>query len=228
MPILLFDIDGTLVRGGGSGKAAMEAALRSAFGVASISDVVSYAGRTDGAIALDLLRAHDLPPTAENATRLTATYLDALPEHLGRIPGEVCPGVGELLARLRGRGDVTLGLLTGNVARGARTKLSHFGLWDYFPFGGFGDAGLERNEVARAAVVAAASHLNRRVEPSEVWVIGDTPLDVSCARHIGARVVAVATGWHAHAELALTGADVVLETLADASALPRDWFGDSA
>jgi phosphoglycolate phosphatase-like HAD superfamily hydrolase len=211
MPTILFDIDGTLVRTGGAGKDAMEAALRAAFGVADIRDTVGYSGRTDRAIATDLLAAHAIDPTPANVTALQEAYLGHLPHSLSRRGGEVCPGVGELLAALRGTTPV--GLLTGNVRAGARHKLGHFGLWDYFPFGGFGDDHLDRDDVARAALAALRRHAGRPVDPADVWVVGDTPLDVRCARAIGARAVAVATGWHSPGELAGCRPDVLLADL---------------
>src|SRR5262249_20093126 len=95
MPILLFDIDGTLVRTGGAGKAAMEAALRDEFGVREIRDVVAYSGRTDRAIGRDLLTVHGIEPTPANQAKLQAAYLAHLPPSLKRLGGVVCPGIHE-------------------------------------------------------------------------------------------------------------------------------------
>src|SRR5688572_16688665 len=132
MPIILFDIDGTLVRTGGAGKLAMASALVSAFGVTRLRDEVSYSGRTDVAIGFDLLRVHGIETTPANQQKLRDTYLANLPGSLNATGGTVCPGIPELLAALAGKPGVLLGLLTGNVRAGARTKLGHFGLWDYF------------------------------------------------------------------------------------------------
>src|SRR5262245_1452946 len=118
MPILLFDIDGTLIRTGGAGKAAMEAALRDEFGIAEIRDVVPYSGRTDRAISRDLLRVHDIDPNAANQVRLQTAYLAHLPPSLTKLGGVVCPGVLGLLGELRPRPGVVLGLLTGNIRAG--------------------------------------------------------------------------------------------------------------
>src|SRR5262249_39311239 len=139
MLTILFDIDGTLVRTGGAGKAAMEAALCEDFGVRLSSEEVPYSGRTDRAIGRDLLFAHGIDPTAVNQSRLVEGYLTRLPQYLGQFSGRVCPGVRELLNELRKRNDVLLGLLTGNVRRGAERKLGHYGLWENFTVGGFGD-----------------------------------------------------------------------------------------
>ncbi len=224
MRTILFDIDGTLVRTGGAGKAAMEAALCEEFGVRLNSEEVPYSGRTDRAIGRDLLAAHGIDPTAANQARLVEGYLARLPHYLGRFPGRVCPGVRELLSELRKRTDVLLGLLTGNIRRGAERKLGHYGLWENFAVGGFGDDHEDRDDVARAALRAVEGHFGKAVNPADVWVVGDTPLDVRCARAIGARAVAVATGWHPLDDLRASGPDFVLADLSDPGELLRAWM----
>jgi phosphoglycolate phosphatase-like HAD superfamily hydrolase len=223
MRIILFDIDGTLVRTGGAGKAAMEAALCEEFGARLSGEEIPYSGRTDRAIAHDLLAGHDLAPTPANVTRLIAGYLARLPAALSRVAGNVCPGIGDLLGVLRGRPDVVLGLLTGNVRRGAEAKLSHYGLWHHFVCGGFGDDHHDRDDVARSAVRSVRQHVGRDVDPSQVWVIGDTPLDVSCARAVGARAVAVATGWHSADDLLACRPDFLFHDLSDYPRLLAAW-----
>jgi phosphoglycolate phosphatase-like HAD superfamily hydrolase len=224
--ILLFDIDGTLVRTGGAGKAAVEDALRQTFGVAEVRDGVPYSGRTDRAILRDVLAVHDIDPTPANVDRFAEAYLALLPDRLERVRGEVCPGVPALLPRLAANPAVRVGLLTGNVRRGAEVKLRHYGLWEHFPFGGFGDGRESRDDVARAAVAAAAEHVGGPVDPADVWVIGDTPHDITCARAVGANAVAVATGWTPVADLHAAGADLVLDHLEDVALLPGHWFAD--
>ena len=215
MPLVLFDIDGTLVRTAGAGKAAMQAALHTLFGVTAFTDRVPFSGRTDPAISRDLLAEHGVAVTPDNLRTLADAYLSNLDGALTRLGGEVCPGVRHVLPALAADPRVTLGLLTGNMKRGAERKLGHFGLWDFFPVGGFGDVHLDRDDVARDAVRDAERHCGRAFDPGEVWVIGDTPLDVSCAQAIGARAVAVATGWHTLDELHATGADHVVAHFED-------------
>lgn len=223
MPIILFDIDGTLVRTGGAGKLAMESALAQAFDVKEFHDKVPYSGRTDVAIGRDLLRVHDIEPTPENQRTLRDAYLANLPNSLRKKGGTVCPGIPELLAAIAGQPGVVLGLLTGNVRQGAQVKLDHFGLWGFFACGGFGDEHHDRDDVARSALACVREHVGRQVDPSEVWVIGDTPLDVSCARAIGANVVAVATGWHPLEELADHRPDFMFKDLSDHTELLTVW-----
>jgi phosphoglycolate phosphatase-like HAD superfamily hydrolase len=221
MHICFLDIDGTLVLTGGAGKTAFARTVVEVFGIEIIDGNVPCAGRSDRAIAMDLFRSHGVPATDENWERFRVGYLARLQEALVTHKGHVLPGVPGLLSALAARGDVALGLLTGNLREGARHKLTYYGLWEYFPFGGFGDEHMERCEIAAAALAAAQSHLakgsNNGGNPAsgQIVVIGDTLHDISCGRSIGARCVAVPTG-HTTAET-LRGAepDALVETLED-------------
>lgn len=213
MTVFLFDIDGTLLSSGGAGKAAMEAALCEQFGIPAITAHVDYGGRTDLAIMQDLLLEHGHEPSVANCRRLHAAYLGHLPRKLTHHQGRILPGVQEVLEELRTQELAALGLLTGNFREGARIKLGHYRINHHFAFGGFGDLHLCRNDVAREAASAASAHLSRTVEPDCVWVIGDTPLDIRCARAIGARAVAVATGWHSLEQLEAEKPDHLLPDL---------------
>ncbi|MCE9548719.1 MAG: HAD family hydrolase [Planctomycetia bacterium] len=219
MKICLFDIDGTLISSGGAGRAAFYAALEAEFDRPAPHREIAFSGRTDRAILSDLFARHDVEHSEENIRRFFPTYLKVLPQMLSSRGGVVLPGVESLVADLAGRPDVELGLLTGNIQAGAKAKLGHYGLFDYFRFGGFGDQHFSRDLVAADALAAARAALGRDVDPRQVWVIGDTPLDVSCARSIGAHAVAVATGIHTLAELAATGPDLLLADLGDAEPL---------
>jgi phosphoglycolate phosphatase-like HAD superfamily hydrolase len=213
MNVFLFDIDGTLLSSGGAGKAALEDGLAEEFGVRGTIEKLTLSGRTDRAIAADLLSLSGLDDSPENRRRLLAAYLRHLPASLERLRGRVLPGVVELVGRLRGQERTAVGLLTGNLRAGAKIKLGHFGLDGHFAFGGYGDEHLDRDDVAREALVAWRSHAEVERDPLCVWVVGDTPHDVRCARAIGAKAVAVTTGWHTRAELAACGPDVLLDDL---------------
>jgi phosphoglycolate phosphatase len=224
MHICLLDIDGTLVLTGGAGQTAFAQTLAAEFGIPEIDTRVAFAGRSDRAIATDLFRGHGIEPCEENWRRFCSGYLSRLDAALASHRGYVLPGVTDLLTSLASRGDVALGLLTGNVREGARRKLSHYGLWQWFPFGGFGDDHVERCEIAAAALLAARQYLNGKAAStapndtafrSQVIVIGDTPHDINCGRSIGARCVAVATGHTPEDELRSSRPDLLIETLED-------------
>jgi len=219
MHICFLDIDGTLILTGGAGQAAFAQTLAADFGIAEIDAAVSFAGRSDRAIAMDLFRSHGVEPSAENWQRFCAGYVTRLEKTLVTHQGSVLPGVPSSLTALAARGDVAIGLLTGNVREGARRKLGHYGLWDWFPFGGFGDEHTERCDIAAAALSAARQHLNghsNSASRGKVLVIGDTPHDIACGRSIGAMCVGVPTGHTSIELLQQADPDVLVETLADA------------
>ena len=222
MKICLFDIDGTLLSSGGAGKAALESAFTEDFGVA-LRHHIPYSGRTDRAIMRDLFRLHDLEDTPARVEKLLAGYLLRLPNSLNVRDGRVLPGILGLLDWMRTAGTYSIGLLTGNVRAGAKVKLGHYGLFEHFKFGGFGDNHFDRDDVAREALAVIREEIDSVVSADQIWVIGDTPLDVQCARAIGARVAAVATGMHSVEQLAASKPDIVLADLSDPSPLIDCW-----
>lgn len=220
--VFLFDIDGTLLSSGGAGKLALESAFLELFGLTEIRKQVPYSGRTDVAIAHELLTSHNIDPSKENISTLQEAYLKQLPRALNMMKGNVLPGVISMLEKLQKYSEpVLIGLLTGNIRRGAQVKLGHYGIVHYFPFGGFGDGVHSRDEVARAAWNEAKLRSNGRISPDRTWVIGDTPLDITCARHIGVRVLAVSTGVHSQEELSQYQPDLLATSLNESECLSR-------
>ena len=215
MHICLLDIDGTLVLTGGAGQTAFAHTLEREFGISEIHRDVVFAGRSDRAIAMDLFNIHGIEPSPANWQHFCRGYVVNLEKCLPAHDGHVLPGVQELLRALAARGDVAIGLLTGNIHEAARRKLSFYDLWQHFPFGGFGDDHLERCDIAAAALAAARLHPNGADGSKQVIVVGDTLNDIACGRSIGARCVAVATG-HTTADALRAGTpDVLVETLDD-------------
>lgn len=219
---LLWDIDGTLLSTARAGIFAWEEAVAEVLGhEVSFADLRT-AGLTDAEIAALISREHgDDDP--RQAARLLHRYAELLPGALPRRDGTVLPHVVPLLTALEAREDVHNLLLTGNVAAGAEAKLRHYDLWRFFAGrpGAFSVEGSDRPSIARVARALAEDHAGAPVDDERLVVIGDTPHDVSCARAIGARAIAVATGpGYGVEELREAGADVVLDELpADADAL---------
>ena len=219
MKVWLFDIDGTLILSGGAGQAAAFAAIESDFGVPAVQDGIQFAGRTDRAITDDIFEQHNIENTETNRKVFLNSYLQHLEEFLRSRSGRVLAGVREVLDQLHARSDDHLGLLTGNIQAGARTKLRYFGLWDLFQFGGFGDEHASRDDVAGVALSNACEHLSHQVDPQDVIVVGDTVHDIRCAQSIGARAVAVATGGVSSSDLEAAQPDVLLDDLAPSDSL---------
>jgi phosphoglycolate phosphatase-like HAD superfamily hydrolase len=217
--LVLFDIDGTLVLTGGAGLLALNRVVAGELGASRGLEGIPVAGRTDRAIIADVLARHDRHDLLGDDVleRFCGDYFRYLEEELARdLPGKrVLPGVGPLLQTLAARPDVELALLTGNFEEGARLKLAHFDLWRYFPWGAFGGDTVDRNALFPVAL-ARARERGLAPRPEDVFVIGDTPHDVACARSGGARAIAVATGPYSVEALAATGADLVLPDLSDA------------
>lgn len=193
--LVLFDIDGTLLHTGGAGVRAFGRTFATEFGLTHGTEQMRFAGRTDSGLVREFLTLHGIPPTTENFQRFCDAYVFWLEHHLRELAGGPCPGACEWLAELTALPDPPLlGLLTGNIRLGAQIKLRHYGLWDSFVTGGFGDDHEDRNEIARVAHARGSRLLGCDLRGDEILVIGDTPLDIACGRAIGARCLAVATG----------------------------------
>jgi phosphoglycolate phosphatase len=178
---------------------------------------VPMAGRTDAWIFAEMAALLGVPVSAASMTSLRHAYLAHLRRELeAPVPGKrVLPGIRTLLDRLASIPTVSLGLLTGNSAEGARIKLDHFDLWRYFVAGGFGDRATDRNVVYTEAIAAVAAATGVWFPPENTVVVGDTPHDVATAKAGGARCVAVATGSFAPDALRAAGAEIVLPDLSD-------------
>ncbi|HYX35675.1 MAG TPA: HAD hydrolase-like protein [Oligoflexus sp.] len=192
--VLLFDIDGTLVRAGGAGKAALAKALNQLYAIEQPFVDINFGGRTDQSITRELFERHGIPWDPDAGQKFLNLYADYFQDALQSRAPILLPGVRELLQRLREGQKHLMGLLTGNIERCAQIKLDAFQLWPYFDFGGFGDHHEDRAEIAAEAYRRAVRLRGGELRPHEVLIIGDTPADVRCARAIGADVLIVGTG----------------------------------
>ncbi|GAA1946346.1 HAD family hydrolase [Kitasatospora viridis] len=220
--LVLWDIDHTLIDGGGVARRAVEAAFRRATGI-PLSWELTYQGRTEIAATTELLRAHDLEP----ADGLMGSYLELLVAEMRDRAGDLAdegralPGAREALAALAGLAGVRQSVLTGNLLALAELKLAAFDLTEHLDLrlGAYGEDAYERTDLPAHAFDRAERVLGRRFTGPETVIIGDTVRDVHTAHAVGARAVAVATGLVPAAELAAAGADVVLPDLADTAAV---------
>ncbi len=194
--LALFDIDGTLIRTGGAGVQAFARTFAMVFGVEDATRGITFAGRTDSSLVRECFRKHGIPETAVNVQAFFDTYVFLLEHRLTQTHGGPCSGVLEFLEGLRALPvPPIVGLLTGNIRLGAEIKLRHFGLWDFFQTGAFGDDHEDRNHLAAIAQRRGVELLgDDNLTGNEILVVGDTPLDIACANAIRARMLAVGTG----------------------------------
>lgn len=200
--LVLFDIDGTLLHTGGAGVKAFRKVFATEFKATAGFEQLKFAGRTDYSLVREFFNHHGIAASPENFQRFFERYVFWLDHILRESESRTCHGVLDFIKELRAlpRPPV-LGLLTGNIRLGAEIKLRHFHLWDVFETGAFADDHEERDQIAAIAHERGNRLLNEKLRGDQVLVIGDTPLDIRCARAIGAKVLAVATGGHPLEEL---------------------------
>ncbi len=215
MKLILFDIDGTLISTGGAGKRALNLAFEKVIGIKEVFKNFEMAGKTDIQIIKEGLGLARVNPSYEIVNDIIENYLYYLMSEINNNSKHVKPGVLEFIGFVTAKYNYPLGLLTGNLEKGARIKLEPFGLNPLFPFGAFGSDHEDRNRLLPFARDRFSKKFNSSVDFSQCIVIGDTPRDVACAKPYGAKVIAVATGPYTVDELRNTDADVVVETLSE-------------
>jgi phosphoglycolate phosphatase len=214
--LVLFDIDGTLLRTQGLGRAATRAAMLEVFGACGAVDTLYFGGKTDRGILYELLKPEGIDEMTISARMdaYTAAISRAMQAIIADHDLRVLPGAHEAVTALRGRDDMLVGILTGNVAATAHIKLKAAGFDPaWFPVGAYGDEAADRNDLPPLALERAARHLGHHIPPRQATIIGDTPSDIACARAVGARAVAVATGFASRADLEASQPDWLLDDL---------------
>jgi phosphoglycolate phosphatase-like HAD superfamily hydrolase len=219
--LLLFDIDGTLVSTGGAGVVALKRVIEKRHGVKDDLHDIEIAGRTDSGIAADILKKYGTPQEEADIQKFLDEYVAFLGQALLTAEGEILPGILEILNQMHPRPDRVLGLLTGNVKRGAELKLQHYGLWDFFEFGAFADDHHDRNHLGEFARTRAQEKHGHDFAAARIDVIGDTPRDIACGKAFGARTVAVATGMWSREQLAQHQPDFLFDDLSNVGEVIR-------
>lgn len=216
MKLLLFDIDGTILRTNGAGTRAVNRAFEKMLGHSDAMAGVDAAGKTDPLILREMFMnklSRDF--TESEALEIFREYVSFLAEEVAAGEVEIMPGIPLLLENLSLRDDMLLGVATGNIEEGAWIKLRRAGLDTHFTFGGFGSDSENREALVRAAIQRAGSHERGAGGFERVFVIGDTPFDIIHGRAAGAVTVAVATGRYKSDELKEHGPDHLFDDLTD-------------
>lgn len=219
--LVLFDIDGTLVHSDGAGKASMLAAMRQVYGTEGGLATFSLHGMTDRQIVYHALADNGLSQSAIDSQfeRLGNLMAQELRQAISSFDVRPCAGGLDLVQALKTRGDVLVGLVTGNFEATAYIKLAAAGYAPGDFFGGaFGSENADRNALPPLAVERAEKLSGQHFSGQSIVIVGDTPADIVCARSVKARVVAVAMGRHTPTDLAAHQPDVVLADFSDRGA----------
>ena len=211
MKLLLFDVDLTLISTGGAGLRALNRACREKLLLENVMDGIVPSGKTDPSIVREIFAAQSLDQTTCSFNDIIDLYLQFLREEVAlSATYRVLPGIGQILAEMSDRRDVVLGLATGNVEKGARIKLERGNLNRFFQFGGYGSDSENRTDLVRHGAEMAERHCGQRIAAGDIFVIGDTPLDVRAGREAGFRTIGVGTGSFSLSELDECGADLAI------------------
>jgi phosphoglycolate phosphatase len=214
--LLLWDIDGTLVDMDRAGERALLRLIKEIYEYDFHEKLpVDLRGRTDTSIMRDLLEHLKVEVTPAAAEKFKDEYLALLPITLPGGHARLQPGIQAALDAIQAHPEIHQALLTGNLLEGARLKLSHVGIWNYFEFGAFADDSSIRNELGPFALRRAKEKLGIDFPPERVWIIGDTPHDIACGKAIGAKTIGVATGSFSVAELEACGPTHTFQNLSD-------------
>ena len=222
--LILFDIDGTLLKPGDTAhQQALIDAVRAVYQIEASLDGVPLGGMLDSQIVRLALEKHDVP-TSDIRAGLTEAMEQMGRRYVELLDGDerrswLLPGVEELVARMEL--EFLLSVLTGNASGVARAKLAAAGIDRYFPFGAYGDSADHRHELVPVAIGHAERATGDAPRPSDVLIVGDTPRDIEAARESGARVLAVATGRYSVDVLAEHQPDILLPDLGDVDHVVR-------
>ena len=217
--LLLFDIDGTLINPDNVGRRSITKAFHDLCHIADAFAEINMAGKTDVQIVKEGLSTHGLSSNDGRVSAVLSQYIKNLEAAAKQGTMSIYPGVIDLLKTFKARDGSRLGLLTGNIEQGARIKLGALELNQYFSFGAFGDDSEDRNKLLPIAVKRSREISGVEVAFHDCIVIGDTPMDVQCAKPYGATAIAVSTGFYSHESLLETEADYVIRDLSDAIGL---------
>lgn len=221
--LVLFDIDETMVRSDGAGRRAIMRALSCVFRLGDCTTAVLMSGKTDPQIIHEVLAERGFSPAEveERLEETLAVYPAFLREEIAAAREyRLLDGVRALVEELHSaREDTSLGLLTGNIEAGARLKLEPFALNDFFPVGAYGSDARSRLDLPAIAHRRANEHFRHNFMPEDIVIIGDSVNDIACARHYGAKCLAVNTGRTTRDELMAAGPHFLFSTLADTANL---------
>lgn len=206
--LIFFDINGTIIKRDKRTDIPYSKAVSLLLNRENPMEGVDTSARSDKDVLMEVLQNHD---KAFNEN-IWSQFLDLYKKQLEKFKStdvwrENADAIG-FIEKLSKK-DYNLSLITGELSIGAKYKLEKLGVWKYFPTGGFGEDGLRRFDIAETALEKSKKIYN---EPSEIYIIGDTILDIKTARHLGAKVISITTGSNTREELERENPDYLIDS----------------
>jgi len=226
--LILFDIDGTILSTHGIPRIAMGNVLAHLYQNFNYDENYNFSGRTDWEIIEHLLTFDDRKVSMPFIRNIMDLFIEELDTQLqnGKEP-LLFPGVKELIFYLSENKNTDLGLVTGNISHGARIKLEKTGLWKYFPVGGYGDDARDRSDLPPIAISRAEKYYKRKYEITDIWILGDSIYDISCAKDNSLCSLAVSTGLTEYETLKKSKPDVLVKNLFDLGKIVEILMGNN-
>ena len=226
--LLLFDIDGTLISARGLPKTAMGNVLKKRYNSFTYDQDYDFSGRTDHEIIEYLLKFDNRKFTDLLIKEILQEFcLELQHQFTENNQPKIHPGVSDLIKELNSMPNVFLGLVTGNIAKGARIKLEAANLYHYFPIGGFGDDSKHRSDLPPIAMTRAEAFYDIKFKINDIWIIGDSIHDITCAQENNLRCLAVTTGWTSRETLSKKNPEFLETDLSDFNRILEILFSDN-
>lgn len=215
MKVILFDIDGTLVTAGGAGTVAFNQTFVDFYNVNNICEGLSCGGKTDDLIIIELFhKAFQTQPDPNEILKIKTRYIEYFAKSIYETPRfKILPHAKETVEHLAKQENVLLGIATGNYKEPAYHKLKRAELDHHFSFGGFACDGTDREVLTQKAHERALEKLGHN--NCDIFIVGDTPRDIECAHHIGAKAIAVTTGRYSKNDLTAYKPEFLLSDLSE-------------
>ena len=222
--LLLFDIDGTLITGHGVPKKVAIEVINRRFPQFNNGHEVAFNGMTDPLIVKEVLAANDYHIDIKDPliNLILDEFIVELKKHVNpHSPPALLPGVKDFLEYCQNKSNVFIGLVTGNIMQGARIKLSAIDIYKYFAIGALGCDHWNRNELPAIALKRAEKYFDLKFDTQDIWIIGDSPKDIECAKVNKFKCLAVETGKVDRQSLENKGADYLLKDLSNLNQLSK-------
>lgn len=210
--LIFFDINGTIIKKDSRTDIPYQKAINEFLNTKNAMEGVNTSARSDKDVFMEVLENHKQNFSEEKWNEFLRLYVKYLEEFKSTDVWRENADAISFIEKLS-HTNHKLSLITGELSVGAEYKLKKLGVWKYFKTGGFGEHGLKRFDIASFALNESKQIFN--TEFDEIYVIGDTILDIKTARHLNAKIISIATGSNSYEELKIEKPDYLIKEFKD-------------